>query len=81
MRLNDYVVEVDRVRAMSVRSYAEVLRGSREETVRQEPVREEPNRRPGRRGQEVMMLSGMLEVVLEKLMRMASVEDTGEREI
>lgn len=81
VRLNDYVVEVDRVRAMSVRSYAEVLRGSREETVRQEPVREEPDRRPGRRGQEVMMLSGMLEVVLEKLMRMASVEDTGEREI
>jgi hypothetical protein len=75
VRLNDYVVEVDRVRAMAVRSYAEVLKGTREE-----PTREEPNRGPGRREQEIMMLSGVLEVVMEKLM-MAMVEDPGRREI
>lgn len=75
VRLNDYVVEVDRVRAMAVRSYAEVLKGTREE-----PPREEPHRGPERREQEIMMLSGVLEVVMEKLM-MAMVEDPGRREI
>ena len=67
VRLNDYVVEVDRVRAMAVRSYVEVLKGKREE-----PPREEPNRGPERREQEIMMLSGVLEVVMEKLMKRRS---------
>ena len=72
VRLNDYVVEVDRVKAMSVRSYAEVLKGSEKDSIR----------RPGGREQEIMMLSGVLEVVMEKLkMLMALVEDTGDREI
>ena len=72
VRLNDYVVEVDRVKSMSVRSYAEVLKGSRKD----------PIRTPGGREQEIMMLSGVLEVVMEKLkMLMDLVEDTGDREI
>ena len=72
MRLNDYVVKVDRVKAMSVRSYAEVLKGSKKDSIR----------RPGGREQEIIMLSSVLEVVMEKLkMLMALVEDTGGREI
>ena len=70
VRLSDYVVEVDRVKAMAVRSYAEVLKGTKKE----------PNRKPGGRGQEIMMLSGVLEVVMEKLKkRMDEVSGGGHR--
>ena len=41
VRLRDYVVEVDRVKAMAVRSYAEVLKGTKEG----------PIKKPGRKGQ------------------------------
>ena len=68
VRLGDYVVEVDRVRAMTVRSYNDVLKG----------VGEEPSGGPRGREQKVMMLSVALEVVIEKLMAM--VEDPGRRE-
>ena len=68
VRLRDYVVEADRVKAMAVRSYAEVLKGTKEG----------PIKKPGRKGQEIMMLSGLLEVVMEKLLsRMEEVSGGG----
>ena len=53
-----------------MRSYAEVLKGTKDC----------PIKKPGRKGQEIMMLSGLLEVVMEKLLsRMEEVSGGGRR--